>query len=182
MKKLCAIVCGLVIALCLCGQAFAATTWYIVPYNRRDIGGRPGRYCAMDDYTANITADGGKWSETEILGDYALVKVNASSSTLTTLAGVFYRLPRDVLSGNISNLSSAKRTALKNKITALGYTTEELQARFGSNFTNTTLRDVLNFVAQKRLKPRYDAQNDTIVIDGAVQPVRPVDDVDKAVK
>ena len=42
--------------------------WFICPYKQRPAPKRNFRYCAMDDLTAVIRADGGDWSETEVLG------------------------------------------------------------------------------------------------------------------
>lgn len=72
--------------------------WYICPYKRRLDAPRPTRYCAMDDYTQQIIyTDGGNWSETEVEGDRAIVKVSASKDTLKELNKVFERLPDDFL-------------------------------------------------------------------------------------
>lgn len=68
--------------------------FYVVPYKRREHPVRVIRYCAMDDHTATIRADGGTWSEVEIDGDRAVVKVRASRETLDVLATVFERVNR----------------------------------------------------------------------------------------
>lgn len=155
--------------------------WYIAPYNRRDRGDRVGRYCAMDDFTAEIYGAGGQWTETEILGNRAIVKVRATTEILQTLNGVFKRLPKDRLDDPLSSLSNAAKTALRNELQDQGYTLAEIQARFGSDLGQFTLRDVLRFMASRRRKPRYDAGSDTIILDGEIVPPRPVDDVDAEV-
>ena len=97
-----------------------ALAWFICPYKRmtRDVGGvptpvvPPTRYCAMDDFTALIRADGGDWHETEILGDHALVKVRAAPATLTTINGAlgFLRFPNHIdLNDAYPSLSSYGR-------------------------------------------------------------------------
>jgi hypothetical protein len=159
--------------------------WYVCPYKRitgRPVS-RPGRYCAMDDFTAEIIADGGAWTESEVLGDCAVVKVRASDATLTTInaATGFTRIPLTALSQSLGSLTAAQRTAIRNRIVAAGYTMEEINARF-PNIANATLRQVLEFWARRRLKPRYDAASDTIVLDGDVQPCRPIIDVDAEVQ
>ena len=53
------------------------TAWYIIPYRRRPARRRPTRYVAIDDHTAQIRDYGGTWSEVEVLGDRAIVKVRA---------------------------------------------------------------------------------------------------------
>ena len=75
------------------------TAWFICPYKRKDFGSpeanraRPTRYCAMDDFTREIRASGGDWSETEIEGDQAIVKVRATNQILGRLSSEFRRFP-----------------------------------------------------------------------------------------
>jgi hypothetical protein len=62
-----------------------AYAWFICGFKQWF---RPNsRICTMNDFTAQINADGGAWSASEILGGYALVKVRANANTLTTIAG-----------------------------------------------------------------------------------------------
>lgn len=156
-----------------------ALAWFIVPYKRRNPGQvPPERYCAMDDFTAQIRADGGDWDETEILGDAALVKVRAAAATLTTInaAPGFVRIPGHVeLSDTLGDLTAGQRQAILDKLAALGYTSQEIQAALPANWAAVTLRQVLRFAARRRLKPRYDAGSDTIIVDGPEQPVKDVD-------
>ena len=158
-----------------------AIAWFVTNYNRRN-GFFPTRYCAMDDFTAQIEADGGDWTETEVLGGYAIVKVRASAETLTTIAGTagFYRIPTAALDSTLASLTNAQRTAIRNRVEAMGYTTEEITAAF-PNLRNATLRQVLRFAAGRRRKPRYDAVSDAIVLDGEVQSCRSIEDVDAEV-
>lgn len=141
------------------------------------------RYCAMDDFTALIDADGGKWSETEILGDHAIVKVVASAATLSTIAAEpgFQRLPKDLLDEPLNSLSAAQRNAITNKLESLGYQRTEWRTVLGSNIGTKTLRDVLRFAATRRKKPRYDSATDTIVLDGPDQVCRTIESVEGAV-
>jgi hypothetical protein len=160
-----------------------AIAWYLCPY-KRDLSARhPSRYCAMDDFTAAIRANGGEWAETEVLGDHAIVKVRANVATLTTIAEAagFTRLPVDRLDDPLSSLSVVQKTAIRNKVIALGYTAAEVTARFGDDLGVYTLGELLRFVASRRLRPRYDIDTDTIICDGPIQPVRSVDSVDEAV-
>ena len=179
MKKL----LTLAIILLSCGICYADIAWYICPYKRDLTETRPTRYCAMDDYTQQIIyIDGGNWTEIEILGDRAIVKVRASAGTLAILDSVFKRLPKDRLDDSLSSLSSGVKNAIKNEILDAGYSSAELQGKFGNDIGNFTLRDVLKFMARRRLKPRYDNATDTVICDGAVQPVRAIEDVDATVK
>lgn len=159
-----------------------AIGWFIAPYKRRSDPDRVFRYCAMDDFTTQILADGGAWAETEVLGNCAVVKVNASTATLSTIAGTqgFQRIPLQRLDDPLSSLTNAQRNAIRNRILAMGYTSAEINASL-PNLANVTLRQVLHFVTTRRLKPRYDPGTDAIVLDGAEQPVRQVESVDAEV-
>lgn len=161
-------------------ECYADIGWYICPYKRRP-GRIPTRYCAMDDYTNQIFSEGGGWSETEVLGDRAIVKVKASTSTLTTLNTIFKRLPKTILDSSLSDLTSQQKNTIKNELLDMGYTLTEIQNRFGNNLGDYTFRDVLNFMATRRLKPRYDIATDMIICDGEIQPVKPIENVEKEV-
>ncbi len=148
-----------------------AYAWFICGYKTRPY--RPNmRYCAMDDFTAQINADGGAWSESEVLGGYALVKVRAGATTLTTIGGTagFHRIQNHwILSDLLSDLTTAQRTAINSRLLAMGYTQAEIDAVMGSNLAawrTKTLLQLLNFAAQRRLKPRWDAVLQQIVLDG----------------
>lgn len=162
-----------------------AIAWFICGYKRRP-GVRPARYCAMDDYTLQITTDGGIWAETEVLGGYALVKVRATQATLDTIAGVtgFQRIPLSVLTAPLSSLSTAQRSAIRTTLADMGYTSAEILSALGSNAAQLgthTLGELLRFAAQRRLMPRYDEAQDQIVLDGAYQACTPVAVVDAQV-
>lgn len=155
-----------------------ALAWFIAPYKRRDVNGTPGRYCAIADFTAQIVADGGVWDETEILGSAALVKVRASSATLTAInaAPGFLRIPNHTdLNDTLGDLTAGQRTAILNEALALGYSQAEINAALPANWQTVTLRQVLNFLATRRLRPRYDSGTDSIILDGQQDPVKPVD-------
>jgi hypothetical protein len=158
--------------------------WYICPYKRRANTFRPTRYCAMDDFTAQIKADGGSWAESEVLGNVAVVKVRASAETLTEInaATGFVRLPKDLLDDPLSSLTTAQKNAIKNKLQSMGYSAAELSDRFPNDIGTYTLRDVLVFSAKRRLRPRYDSNSDTIICDGIEQPTRSIANVDEAVQ
>jgi len=155
---------------------------YVVPYARRSVAGRPTRYCQMDDFTAQILADGGIWLCVEILGNVAIVKVRASASTLTTLAAQFDRIPISRLKDSLASLTAGQRTALRDKALALGYTLIEFQAALGTDLTNITLRQYLRFLATRRIKPRYNQPTDEIMLDGPIQGCGSVDLLDTDVR
>lgn len=156
--------------------------WFFAPYQKRP--GRPIRECAMNDFTAQITADGGAWSESEVLGDQAIVKVNAATATIQAIAADarFDRIPAALrlLNDPLSSLSAAQRTAIRNKILSLGYTQAEIDQRL-PDLSVVTLGDVLRFVCRRRKKARYDEATDTIVLDGPEQVCRTPESVDAAV-
>ncbi len=163
-----------------------AIAWYICGYKRRVGTHTPTRYCAMDDYTATILSDGGTWAESEVLGGYAAVKVRATQATLNTIAGAtgFQRIPLSILDTALSALTTAQRNAIRTALTNMGYTLAEIQAALGANaaaLATHTLGEVLRFAAQRRLRPRYDAVQDQIVLDGIYQPCTPIADVDSQV-
>jgi len=159
------------------------TAWYIIPYRRRPARRRPTRYVAIDDHTAQIRDYGGTWSEVEVLGDRAIVKVRAPAAVLQALADLpgYKRIPRDRLDDSLADLPAAAKAALRDEILDMGYPIAEIRERFGNDLGAYTLRDVLRFMARRRRKPRYDRETDTIVLDGPVQPCRDVDDLDAAV-
>lgn len=161
--------------------------WFIVPYKRILPYNGPflaGRYCAMDDYTKQIKADGGDWREMEILGNRAIVKVQASAETLTVLASVFKRLPKDRLDDTLADLPLPVRRALRDEMQDQGYTLQAIQARFGSDMSTFTLRDILRFMASRRRKVRYDANTDELVFDGdeISLPADKIDELDLGIK
>jgi len=157
--------------------------WYIVPYKRRlpQTGLFARRYCAIDDYTEQIYAAGGQWSETEILGDRAIVKLRAPLAILNQADTLYKRLPKDRLDDQLSDLPVAIRQALRDEVLDQGYTIEEVRDRFGDDLGSYTLRQVLQFMATRRKKPRYDQQADEIVLDGADQLCRSIESVDAEV-
>lgn len=159
--------------------------WYICPYGRRTWR-QPNdtRYCAMDDFSSSIDADRGAWAETEVLGDAAIVKVRASLATLLLIdaAAGFTRLPKDTLLSPLSDLTALQKLGLRNKILALGYTSQELQTRFGNDLGAYTLLDVLRFIASRRIESRYDSNTQAIVFDGREITPRSPDELDEAVR
>lgn len=137
----------------------------------------------MDAFTAAIVADGGGWAESEVLGQAAVVKVRAAAATLNQIAGEegFLRVPVARLDDPLSSLTAAQKTAVRNRVVALGYTAGEVTSRFPGDLGDYTLRDLLGFVASRRRRVRYDEATDTVIADGEVVAPRPVDDVDAAV-
>lgn len=168
--------------------------WFIAPYKRVDRNGRVGRYCIVDDLTPEIWASNGWpqgnvpespefWSETEVLGQHAIVKVRATNPVLTQVANLpgVTRIPVAALDSPLSSLTGAQKTAIRNKVQALGYSLAEIQERFPNDLGTYTLRQLLHFVASRRRKLRHDKATDSIIDDGPVRPVRPLEEVDATV-
>jgi len=160
--------------------------WYIVPW-KREIGpeyeAMPGRYCAINDYSKEIFAAGGNWASVEVLGGRHIVKVQAPTNILSALDLQYKRLPKDRLDDSLSDLPSNVRIALKNELLDMGYSLEEIWAKLGNDIGQFTLRDVLKFAAQRRRKPRYDRQTDTILCDGDERPCsRSIESVDREIQ
>jgi hypothetical protein len=167
--------------------------WFLIPYERDDFDGgsrkRVGRRLPIDALTTTIWADNGfpqgnvPGSETEVLGQHAIVKVRANNPTLTLIAAIpgAARIPVAQLDDPLSSLTVQQRNAIRNKITSLGYTVAELDAALPGDIRNFTLRQLLTFVARRRRKVRYDSGTDSIIDDGPEQPVRPLENVDAVV-
>jgi uncharacterized membrane protein (UPF0136 family) len=160
--------------------------WFVCAY-KLQAGTRPIRYCAMDDFTPNIQADSGAWSESEVLGGYAVVKVRANAATLTTIGGTagYYRIPSFTrLVDALTSMTAAQRTAITTRVLAMGYTQAEINAVMGNTLAlwrQKNLRALLIFIAQRRLKPRWDSVQGQIVLDGALQECKAIDVVDSEV-
>ena len=158
--------------------------WFIIPYKRRTDEAHPRtRYPEIDDYTVDIKAAGGKWSETEVLGNYCIVKVRASTGVLNAVAAVdgFQRLPKNRLDDPLSDLSVQALKKIRDVLEDMGYPKAEIIERFGNDLSIYTLRDLLKFATRRRLKPRYNEPTDEIICDGPIQPVKPLEKVDEEV-
>lgn len=158
--------------------------WFLAPYVRDRSRPRPTRYCVVREHSDAIRSDAGSWSHAEVLGNVAIVKVQASPATLAAIAarpGVT-RLPLTLLADPLSSLTVAQRTAIRQRLEGLGYPLQEIRDRLGDDLGARTLGDVLRFAASRRRKPRYDRAVDAIVLDGPTQPCAPIERVDRAVR
>lgn len=72
--------------------------WFLCPY-KRDPEIPRARYCAFEDYHAQLKAEGATWGTFEIDGNRALVKVSASNRLLNTISndGICTRLTDDTI-------------------------------------------------------------------------------------
>ena len=161
--------------------------WFLCTYKRLIDPDRPlpTRIAAIEDFKAQVVAEGGALDYTEVLGNYAVCKVRASVALLNTIGGTagFTRIPRvNSLSELMSALTNAQRTAVKNKLNDMGYSDGEILGVLGNlNLSTVTLGQVLRFAASRRLTPRFDSIQDQFVLDGAFVACRSVDSVDVAV-
>lgn len=149
--------------------------WYLAPYR---LVGPAHRQCEIEQYFDAIGAEGGDYRYVEVLGGYGVVKVRASSATLTMLAGLldWRRLPKDRLDDPLSDLTTNQRNQLRDVILSLGYSLSELQARFPGDLRDYTLRQVLRFAATRRLKPVLNTVTGEVTLSGEVQPCSPQPD------
>lgn len=150
--------------------------WFIVPFTRRNPPPMAwlkfSRYLAINDYIDLVAADGGVFKSVEIRNNRALIKVRASAATLATLNALpgWKRLPKDLLNDPLSSLTVNQRNAIRSELQDQGYTLVEINLAFPNGIGNYTLRDVLQFMTNKRRTMAYD-----IVSDGLVESVEQVD-------
>lgn len=156
--------------------------WFVVPYTYIMRGRRHIRYPAIDDYTQQIRAEEGRWAETEVLGDQCLVKVRASAETLTELSKVYERMPAANIDDSLSATSIAEREQLLAICLDAGYSQAEIDKELENDLAVKTMGDVLRFLATRRLKPRYDAETEEIVLDGPEQRCKSIESVDAEVR
>ena len=124
------------------------------------------------DFTEQIYAAGGAWSEIEFIGNRALVKVRAPDAVLTGLdAQGWFELPRRALSTPLSQLTVSQRNVIRAQVTAAGYTLQEFQTAL-PDFTVNTVADLLRFLCSRRHKPRWNAANARLDFDPIEQPTK----------
>ena len=160
--------------------------WYVCGYKINPTRAK-FRFCAMNDFTPQINADAGAWAESECLGGSAIVKVRASDATLATIAGTagFSRIPWTwLLQDTMAALTNAQYNVLRARVKQMGYTDAEMNAVLGATvaaWRTHTFQQLLNFICQRRLKPRYDALLKQIVLDGVLVACRLPSSVDAEV-
>ena len=157
--------------------------WFIVPYGRKTIGGALVRYPKIDDFTGQITAAGGFWSESEVLGDCAVVKVRAPQAGIDQLDAQpgFIKIPVEHLDDPLSSLTATKKTQIRNKLESMGYSLAEIQADLGTDLGTKTLRELLLFITKRRMRPRFDVALQDIVFNGIEETCKSVDQLNSEV-
>jgi len=145
-----------------------ATGWFLVQYVTTVGGiGHATRVLHIDQHTPAIVAAGGSWAEIEVLGNHALVKVRQlSEAQLAPLGQIYSRLPAIPLNTTLSELTTGQKQALRDRVEALGYTSQEITAALGVELGQVTLRQLLRFIASRRRKPRFDIPTQSVVLDG----------------
>ena len=145
--------------------------YYLIPYTHQDFHGRVNgsRQIFTDAQRDTLATENAKYPHREVLGDHAIVAVNARNAVLNqidALPGVF-QLPTRALDTTLADLTAPQKQALRDKARALGYDAQEIQDRFGADIGQATFRDVLKFLLKRRKKARYDSNAQDIVLDGA---------------
>jgi hypothetical protein len=135
---------------------------------------RARRYCAMRDYI-RVNAEDSYWDEVELLGGVALVRVDAPAETIALIDSdpEFFKLPTKAANLPL-DVSTKEGDAIIAKLKELGYSQEELQQQL-PDVKQATLATVLKIAAQRRVKPNYDKVSNTIVYNGDIEYVKPLD-------
>jgi hypothetical protein len=162
------------------------TGWFITTY-LSDVNAKPipRRWCAMDNYTPQIFGEDGSWEEIEVGANFAIVKVKASTATLTAIAQdpLFTKIPGKFLTDSLTSLTQQQKNKVMNLLNQMGYSNQEIQNGLGGNITANTIGDILRFCATRRVPPRFDAAVKKIVFDLPHVPSnKNVDIVDRRVK
>lgn len=159
--------------------------WGICPMKVATVDGQQFRYCAIADFDAQIRADGGSWAYAETLGDHGIVKAVASAATLLAIDATpgFVRIPRrTMLTESLADLTAGEKTAIRDKLVALGYTLAEINAALGPDLGSRTMRDLMRFCVSRWRQPASIVDGVT-VFEGTDWPraPRPVESVEEAV-
>ena len=78
-------------------------------------------------------------------------------------------------------MTVAQRNALRNRITALGYSVAELDAALPGDLRDRTLLEALRFIATRRRRVRLDPDSEKLDRRRARAAVCPLEDVNGAV-
>jgi len=163
-----------------------AIGWFICPYLVENNPGRWPKYkrtVPFKHIVAQMNVEGGTWAGSECLGNHIVVKIRASTETLqlvNDIAGVI-RLPKNLLSSALSDLTVQQKTVIVNKLRDLGYPISEIREHLGSDISDKTLGDVLRFAVRRRLTPRFDETIGEMVLDGPERPTNSIDKIDDMV-
>ena len=153
--------------------------WFICQYRQDAIRKRLLKI-PMNDFNAQIRADGGMWDSIEIPNGRVLVKVRASAATLSAIAGTagFSRVPLERLDDSLSALTAQQRTAIRGELSDAGFTNQEINSAI-PNLASATVRDVFSLLSSRRITRRYDPVTETHFFDGAPRSTMPLTHFDK---
>jgi len=165
-----------------------SVAWFIAPYTiwvNPDPNGFPKwtRRPKFLELSSQIFGDGGAWAGSEALGNVIIAKIRASDQTLNAIAALtgVIRLPKNMLSHSLSDLTSQQKSTIVNKLRNMGYPLQEIRDNIGSDIGEKTLGDVLRFAARRRLTPRLDTTSGELVVDGDTRPTKSIDATDDEV-
>jgi hypothetical protein len=88
----------------------------------------------------------------------AIVKVRASDQSLAKIKAAprVFRLPKEKRDALGSDLLIQAKTAIRNKLTDIGYALSEMRNALGNDIGSRTLCQVLAFAAWRRVQARFD--------------------------
>lgn len=162
--------------------------WFIAPYVtwvNPDTNGWPKwrRQPKFLELASQIYGDGGTWAGSEALGNVVIAKIRASDTTLDNIAALVgvIRLPKNMLSHTLADLTAAQKNAIVNKLRNMGYPLQEIQDNIGADIGDKTLGDVLRFAVRRRFTPRLDTGTGELVVDGDPRPTKSIDATDDEV-
>lgn len=138
-----------------------ATAWYIIPYVRQT----PPAIAQVYTRSLALLSSGVAYTNAQALdirGNRAIVKVQASNASLTTLNGLYKRLPVGMLDNPLASLTTPQKNALVSELQDQGYTAQDINAALPNSIGTYTLRDVLRFMARGRRLPVYNAGTDSL--------------------
>jgi hypothetical protein len=123
--------------------------YYLIPYTHQDFHGRVNgsRQIFTDAQRDTLATENAKYPHREVLGDHAIVAVNARNAVLNqidALPGVF-QLPTRALDTTLADLTAPQKQALRDKAQALGYDVQEIQDRFGAQERRDLLASLVSW-------------------------------------
>lgn len=155
--------------------------WLIVPMVRWNRPGMPILYVPLRDYEREFAARKQplaiKWSATECGAGQALVYVEGDAEALAALAADerFLMLPDKLMDAPLSDVSDKQAADIQARLLEMGYELREVQEKLAANLKQVTLRQVLQFCSQRRVKPVL--VDDVVTWTGEAVDAKPVEDV-----
>lgn len=128
----------------------------------------PAFYPAFALYDEEIQREGGAWKMEHIGTNWCVIKARISDALAQTIGLDINcrRIPMTSLDRPLSDLTNAQRNGLRDLAIEMGYTLAEIRSALGNNLSNVTLRQLLTFLASRRIKARWDRSVSQVVFDG----------------